>query len=232
VPAVVPHFQPIVRLNNGERIGYEVLARSRLAGLEMPNLMFQVAADKNREAELSSVLRLEGLQLARSLPPQMHFYLNTHPVELVWPGLLGSLRTLRAQHPEARIVLEIHESAATAPDRLVELRECLQELGMQLAYDDFGAGRSRLMELTEVPPDVLKFDMHLIRRLDQATSERRNLVKTLVELVHDLHVIPLAEGVETAEEAAACRDVGFELAQGYLFGRPAAAALWVKSSAF
>ena len=230
VPAVIPHFQPIVRLGNNERLGYEVLARSRLAGLESAQSMFQVATQRNREAELSNVLRFEGLQLARVLPPEMQLYLNTHPAELAWPGLLGSLRALRGQHPAARIVLEIHESAATAPDRLVELRGCLQELDIQLAYDDFGAGRSRLMELAEVPPDVLKFDMHLIRGLDQASPERRNVVKTLVELVRGLQVVPLAEGVETVEEAAACRDLGFELAQGYLFGRPADARHWVQPS--
>jgi EAL domain-containing protein (putative c-di-GMP-specific phosphodiesterase class I) len=229
-PAVAPYFQPIVRLGDQERIGYEVLARSRLAGLESPELMFQVATERSREPELSSVLRFEGLHLGRALPAEMQFYLNTHPSELAWPGLAGSLRALRGQHPDARVVLEIHESAATSPHRLIELRACLQELNIQLAYDDFGAGRSRLMELAEVPPDVLKFDMHLIRGLDQASPERRNVVKTLVDLVRDLKVVPLAEGVETAEEAEACRDIGFELAQGFFFGRPAAARLWANSS--
>ena len=229
-PAVVPFFQPIVRLRDKERIAFEVLARSRLAGLESPQLMFQVATERSRESDLSSVLRFEGLHLARALPAEMQFYLNTHPAELVWPGLAGSLRALRGQHPDARVVLEIHESAATSPHRLIELRTCLQELDIQLAYDDFGAGRSRLMELAEVPPDVLKFDMHLIRGLDQASPERRNVVKALVDLVRDLKVVPLAEGVETAEEAEACRDIGFELAQGFLFGRPAAVRLWANSS--
>jgi EAL domain-containing protein (putative c-di-GMP-specific phosphodiesterase class I) len=229
-PAVVPHFQPIVKLHDIRPIGFEVLARSHLAGLENPERMFQVATEKSREAELSSVLRLEGLHLARALPLEMQFYLNTHPSELTWPGLAGSLRALRGQHPTARVVLEIHESAATSPHRLIELRACLRELDIQLAYDDFGAGRSRLMELAEVPPDVLKFDMHLIRGLDRATPERRNVVKTLVELVRELNVVPLAEGVETAEEAEACGDLGFELAQGFFFGRPAAARLWANSS--
>ena len=81
---------------------------SRLTGLESPQLMFQVATEKNREAELSSVSRVEGLNLARALPAGMQFYLNTHPSELGWPGLAGSLRALRGQHPGLPIVLFGH----------------------------------------------------------------------------------------------------------------------------
>jgi EAL domain-containing protein (putative c-di-GMP-specific phosphodiesterase class I) len=99
----------------------------------------------------------------------------------------------------------------------------LKDLGMRLAYDDFGAGQSRLMELADVPPDVLKFDMRMIHGLSHASDERQNMVRSLVKIVRSLAVVPLAEGIETGDEAAICRDLGFELAQGYFFGRPTAA---------
>jgi EAL domain-containing protein (putative c-di-GMP-specific phosphodiesterase class I) len=97
---------------------------------------------------------------------------------------------------------------------------------MQLAYDDFGAGQSRLDELARVAPDSVKFDMRLVRDLHQATAERRLVTARLVELIRELGITPLAEGVESEAEADACEEIGFELAQGYFFGRPMPAAAY------
>lgn len=221
-PAVVPYFQPIVRLSDRQVVAHEVLARSRLVGLETPNLMFRVAAERNLESELSDLVRCESLRVARERGLSSQLYLNTHPSELLRPGLIESLVRLRKGYPQAKIVLEIHEGAVTSSQVLSELRKELKDLEMGLAYDDFGAGQSRLMELADVPPDVLKFDMRLIHDLSRAPEERQNMIRSLVQIVRALGVVPLAEGVETGDEAAICREVGFELAQGYFFGRPAA----------
>ena len=106
------------------------------------------------------------------------------------------------------------------------LHKVLNELRIGLAYDDFGAGQARLMELVEVPPDVLKFDVKLIRGLSSASQQHRSMVGSLIKIVKDLNVIPLAEGVEMDTEADICRELGFELAQGYLFGRPGPVGAW------
>ncbi len=222
-PAVVPHFQPIVRLSDKERVGYEVLVRSRLIGLETPNAMFRVASERNLEAELSTLIRSEALRTARQLGLNSEVYLNTHPAELRHPAFFDSLQRLRREFPEAGIVIEIHEAAVTSSQSLADLRQQLKDVNMRLAYDDFGAGQSRLMELADVPPDVLKFDMRLIHGLSNASEERQKMIGSLVQIVRNLNVIPLAEGIETGDEAAVCRELGFELAQGYFFGRPAAA---------
>jgi len=222
-PAVVPHFQPIVRMSTGDRVGYEVLARSRLIGLETPNVMFRVAAERDLEAELSDVIRRESLRVARQMGLNAELYLNTHPAELDHPGFFDSLKRLRREFPEAGIVIEIHESSITSSKSLANLRVQLKDLDMRLAYDDFGAGQSRLMELADVPPDVLKFDMRLIHGLSCASEEKQNMVRSLVQIVRNLNVIPLAEGIETRDEAVVCCELGFELAQGYYFGRPTAA---------
>ena len=71
-----------------------------------------------------------------------------------------------------------------------------------------------------MPPDVVKFDISLIRAIDKASSNKQQVVSKLVRLVKDLGSVPLAEGVETEEEAAVCLSMGFELCQGYLTGRP------------
>lgn len=219
--AAEPHFQPIVTLGNARCIAYEVLARSRLPGLENPELMFRIASERKLEGELSEVFRSVGLRFGRQLGARVEFYLNTHPNELNHAGLFPSLERLRDEFPAAGIVLEIHEAAVTSSQVLAGVRSRLRDLNMRLAYDDFGAGQSRLMELVDVPPDVLKFDRRLIRGLPTASAERQNMVRSLLMIVRDLAVIPLAEGVETADEATVCRQLGFELAQGFYFGRPA-----------
>jgi EAL domain-containing protein (putative c-di-GMP-specific phosphodiesterase class I) len=224
---VRPILQPVVRLDDGTRVGYEVLARSDLPGLETPAAMFRVATERGRELELSQLLRREGLKVSKPLDYGADFYLNTHPVELASPELLHSLERLREEFPRRRIVLEVHETAVTSTRALVELRARLEELDIRLAYDDFGTGQSRLAELADAPPHILKFDMHLIRGLSSAASDRRKLVTSLVEVALSLNVVPLAEGVETVVEAVACRELGFALAQGFYYGRPAAVDAWV-----
>jgi EAL domain-containing protein (putative c-di-GMP-specific phosphodiesterase class I) len=218
--AVIPHFQPIVDLASSRAIGFELLARSDLPGLESPAAMFQAAERLGQEIALSTMLRHEGALAARQLPGQPMLYLNTHPNELGDPLLIPSLEELRAAAPELRLTIEVHEGAVDDEGALLKLREAARRLNIQLAYDDFGAGQARLDELARVAPDCVKFDMRLIRDLHRATNERRLVTARLVELVRDLGIVPLAEGIECQAEATACRVIGFELAQGFFFGRP------------
>ena len=224
-PALRPYFQPIIRLSDNARVGFEVLTRSYLLGLETPDKMFRVAATRNVEAQLSQICRTEGLRIGESLG-NTHFYLNTHPIELTGPELFASLHTLRDDFPEAQIVLEVHEGAVASSDVLQNVRQVTRDLNMGLAYDDFGAGHSRLKELFEVPPDVLKFDLKFIHGLPFSSQQHRATIQSLIRIVRDLNVVPLAEGVETPDEAAVCQELGFELAQGFLFGRAETAAHW------
>ncbi len=226
-PGVEPYFQPIVRLGSEQRIGFEVLSRSQFIGLETPAKMFKVAAQRTSEAALSRICRLEGMRATNVLDPSMDFYLNTHPAELNDQDLIYSLRDLRQRYPDLSIMLEVHESGVTSVDYLRCLRQELNDLSIGLAYDDFGAGQARLTELIEVPPDVLKFDVKLVQGLSTATDARRSTVAGLIRIVKDLDVIPLAEGIETREEAEICQELGFELAQGYLFGKGEPVKKWV-----
>ncbi len=218
---VTPFFQPIIDMRNGNFVGYEVLARSRLFGLETVQAMFDAAARLNMEVELSRMLRWEGVRLAMSLPDKLKVFLNTHPLEIRREGLLDSMVTARQLTSDLPLVLEVHEAAITDPAEMRELRHQLRDLNIGLAYDDFGSGQTRLTELIEAPPDYLKFDMSLIRGIDSAPPERQKTLASLVRIVIDLGVNPLAEGIETPEEAEVCRNLGFQTAQGFHFGRPA-----------
>jgi EAL domain-containing protein (putative c-di-GMP-specific phosphodiesterase class I) len=91
---------------------------------------------------------------------------------------------------------------------------------IDLAYDDFGAGQARLVELVDVPPDYLKFDMRLVQNLETASIERQRMLASLVKMVCDLGIKPLAEGIEQEGDHEICRQMGFDCAQGFLYGYP------------
>jgi EAL domain-containing protein (putative c-di-GMP-specific phosphodiesterase class I) len=221
--SVIPCFQPVVDLRTGQTIGYEALGRSSVYGLEMPDAMFQAASQLDLQIELSRMFRWEAVRASSGLEKPPHLFLNTHPAELEDPGLIEALQGLRNISPRQPITLEIHESAATDGSKMRILQAALNDLGMKWAYDDFGAGQDRLAQLVEVRPHFIKFDMGLIRGIDQASGARLSMLETLVKMVLDLGIVALAEGVETASEGAACRQIGFQLAQGFHYGKPARA---------
>ncbi len=130
---------------------------------------------------------------------------------------LGELRTFAPQRP---LVLEIHEAAVTCGNKMRSLRVALTEMQVGLAYDDFGAGQARLVELVDVPPDYLKFDMSLVQNLESASTERQRMLASLVSMVHDLGIAPLAEGIELAGDHEICRQMGFTFGQGFYYGYP------------
>jgi EAL domain-containing protein (putative c-di-GMP-specific phosphodiesterase class I) len=221
--AVIPCFQPVIDLRSGQTVGYESLGRSSVYGLEMPDAMFQAASQLDLQIELSRMFRWESVRASSSLEHPPHLFLNTHPAELSDPGLVEALQGLRNVSPRQPITLEIHESAATDTSKMRGLQSALNDLGMKWAYDDFGAGQDRLVQLVEVRPHYIKFDMALIRDIDQASAARQTMLETLVKMVLDLGIVALAEGIETAGEGAACRQIGFQLAQGFHYGKPARA---------
>ena len=221
---IIPYYQPVVSLSDGGILGYEVLARSAYEGLETARDLFLTASRMGQEMALSDLCRREGVRQGRALPNRPTLFVNTHPAEVGEPELLVFLKQLQKQQVPIPLVLEIHESAACDVATMRELRLALRELHIGLAYDDFGSGQSRLVELMEVPPDFVKFDMGLIRNIHKASAQKQTTLETLVRMVRNLGVAPLAEGVECIEEADVCAQMGFLYSQGYLHGRPVPAA--------
>ncbi len=218
--AFAPHYQPIVGIQSEEIVAFEVLARSRILGLEGAAAMFGIAAQLNAQTKLSQMMRAAGVQEVAAMRQLPHLFLNTHPLEIGTTELTASLRVLRQMASNLPITIEIHEGAIAELAGLRKLRSELNELDMSLAFDDFGAGQARLTELVEVHPEYLKFDMSLVRNIDQAPKEKVQMVRSLVHMTLEMGIIPLAEGVETKGERDACIDLGFQLGQGYLFGKP------------
>lgn len=219
--AVTPLFQPIVKIDDDRLLGYEVLSRGRCEGLpSAPLELFNLAEPLGYEAKLSRLFWQQGLLEGAKLPGSPHLFINVHPAETAQPGLIESLESIRSTWPSLPITVEISEKAVTNLPRMKRLRAELQNLNIYLAYDDFGAGQARFLELIEVPPHYLKFDASLIRQIHTRHKRLLQMVETLVKMACDLGIIPLAEGIECEEEREVCRTIGFRYAQGYLFGKP------------
>jgi EAL domain-containing protein (putative c-di-GMP-specific phosphodiesterase class I) len=222
--AVTMLFQPIVPLPSGKPEAVEALGRGIYPGLPAgPVELFELAGALGPEAqrELSRLFRQRAVELVKDRKRAPVVFLNTHPSEFEAPGLVESIKELRSAAPALRLVLEIHESTLGQIDFLAWLASRLGALDVQLAYDDFGAGEARLFELAEVPPHYLKFDRRFVDGIHDAPASRQRLLASLVAAARELQVATVAEGVERAEDAAACVRAGFSHAQGYHFGRPA-----------
>ncbi len=216
--AIQPLFQPVFDTRTLAIGGYELLCRGKLEGFETsPTELFFIAERLGRQVELSRLCREIGFAAAEPLIGDALLFVNSHPSEIAdSDGFLESLSRLRARAPGLRLVAEIHEAAMTDLTRMNDIRSALRELDIGLAFDDFGTGQSRLQALADVAPDYVKFDISFVRHLHLATERRRMLVRRLVSMCRSMEIVPIAEGIETADELEACVDSGFDRAQGHL----------------
>jgi EAL domain-containing protein (putative c-di-GMP-specific phosphodiesterase class I) len=224
-------FQPIMLLSRGTVAAYEALGRGRHPHLdEGPLELLRIAESINKEAELSRLFRRMAVELIMQrtdLPASFRsrtIFLNTHMAEFVrYPGLFDSLDDLRRIAPDLDLALEIHETVVPArPAEIAELKAWLAERNIALAYDDFGAGRARLLELAEAQPHYLKFDQRWVKDLDKAPPGRRRLLRSLLALAEELRIRTVAEGIETEAEQRVCTEIGFTYGQGFHIARPLA----------
>lgn len=218
---VVAHYQPIVRLSDSGVVGVEILGRTCREDLfqSIPHL-FRLARQWHRDVELSLLFRDAGLHQLQLAQAKGLVLFNTVPDELAPAALEKSLVLLRDMAPALALAMEVNENAITDIATMRQVRQLLHAMDIKLVYDDFGAGQSRLLELMEAPPDILKFDISLIHDVHLRSSSSLRMVAALVNMARDQGVTVLAEGTEQAQEVEVCRHLGFELAQGFYFGLP------------
>jgi len=130
----------------------------------------------------------------------------------------------RTGFPLDRILFEFTEQQNLDTAHVLRILRTYREIGFKTAIDDFGAGYAGLNLLSQFQPDFVKIDMELIRDIDHSTAKQK-IVRNTLRLLDDLDITPICEGIETAEEYAALRDMGVALMQGYLIARPALARL-------
>lgn len=213
--AFAPVFQPIVRLDDGQLLGYEAL--TRFADGVPPDRQFAAAAEAGLGPDLEMACLAAAIGQAGNLVGAHWLSLNVSPDLIMDSGRLASALT-----GEAQIVLEITEHARIAD--YDALRCALRSVGPDLkwAVDDAGAGYASFRHILELQPAFVKLDMGLVRAIDQDPA-RQALVAGMVHFAKTTACELIAEGIETPAEAGTLRRLGVGLGQGYLIGRPAAA---------
>jgi EAL domain-containing protein (putative c-di-GMP-specific phosphodiesterase class I) len=211
-PSVV--LQPIVDLTTGTRVGAEALSRFPREWGKAPDVVFEEAHSIGRGHEVE-LLALRGAA-AHLDRVDGYVAMNVSPQTLLTPQFTTLMRDL----PLDRVLLELSEhdrvedyaalTATLAPFRAA---------GMRLAIDDVGAGFSSLRHIVVTDPDVIKMDRSIVSGADTDPVLTR-LVESLVTFGHGCGVTVVAEGIETAAEAAALREMGVDLGQGWYYGRP------------
>ena len=219
----VPFFQPIYEISSDSQllVGYEVLGRSRIFGLNTPEQMFAAALPLDMESELSSVLRQRGIEAAQdNVAEDLKLFVNTHPAELKFSVLGKSLHELRKSYPNRPIVLELSETHFTDTGKFSEIRSTLRNLDIGLALHDFSAGKIHLANLNEIAPDVVKFDCALLQGINKASLKHQRLIRAMVKMVKELGITPMAEYIESSDEHQSLVQLGFQYAQGFHYGQP------------
>jgi diguanylate cyclase (GGDEF)-like protein len=220
----VLHYQPVVELAGGRLIGVEALVRWQhpTRGLLPPSEFIQLAETTGLVTALGRSILDKACAQATQWPggDDLRLGVNLSARQLADPDLTGQVAaTLSATGlPPERLVLEITETALlnSAPDRVLS---GLRELGVRIALDDFGTGYSSLEHLRRFPVDAIKIDKVFIDRITGGLRESA-LARAIVQLGQTMGLATVAEGIETAHQAAVLREMGCGYGQGYWFARP------------
>ena len=231
-------YQPIIALGTGEITGVEALARwaHPHRGDLSPQEFLALAERHGLAGRLDSVIFHEAVKQVSAWNAAraglgregLTLSINVSPDRLAHPDFCTSLREAFESYAmaPAALVLELSEVALMnlfARDQKVA-RDLLA-LGVKLAFDDFSAAATSLDYLQRFQVDVVKVDRSLVRGLGQDDNDGEDsTVAAIISIAHRLSRAVVAEGVETAEQAAHLRRLGCEYAQGFHFGFPASAA--------
>jgi EAL domain-containing protein (putative c-di-GMP-specific phosphodiesterase class I) len=217
-------FQPIVYLDNLRVLGYEALSRGpEDSGFEGTEILFTFAESTNMLLDLERLCRKNALRAAQSLNISHKLFLNSSAKALqdkdFTADQLAEYVSELGLHQDG-IVLEITERVAI--QEWVAFKKILRQFrnhGFQIAIDDMGAGYSSLQAIAELEPDYLKFDVSLVRNI-QENLIKKGLLETLVSLSSKINASVIAEGIEEKEEYEVLRSLGVQLGQGYYFASP------------
>lgn len=222
------HYQPIFDLQSSDLVGVEALLRWNhpQRGPVAPDQIIPVAEETGLIKPLTRwVLNTAIYQCydwrRKGIEPNIAINLSVWNIQD--PELLNVVReaveTLNI--PPSKLEFEITESAMMAdPERAIEVLTALHKMGIKLVIDDFGTGFSSLAYLKRLPVHALKIDKSFVIGMADDADDAM-IVKSTVNLAHDLGLKVVAEGIETEETVKLLRHIGCDYGQGYFLGRPA-----------
>jgi diguanylate cyclase (GGDEF)-like protein len=222
-------YQPIVRLEDGSIAGFEALTRWEhpLHGRISPKEFVGAAEQSGLIVQLGlyvlehAARELASWQTALGTDPLPFVSINVSSRQLLRHDLINDVKAVLARSgvaPET-LKLEITESLVMEnPEYAAKVLARIKELGAGLALDDFGTGHSALSYLQRFPFDTIKIDKSFVH--PNGSAARPIILRSIVNLAHDLGMDVIAEGAETDSEVQELVEAGCEYAQGFFYGKP------------
>ncbi len=215
-------YQPIINLINDKIDYYEALLRIKDDNdIIAPGKIFQLIEAKKLDYELDIII---FKQIANDLeqgkiPSETGVSINVSGPSIIHSDIVQQLSIFSPYLNNYKIVLEITEtSLITNIDQATESIIQLKEIGFLIALDDFGSGYSSISYLSTMPVDIVKFDISLIRQLED--EKQFSIINHLANMIGETGHLLVAEGIETVELKDKIKYLGFNYAQGYLYGKP------------
>ena len=221
------HYQPKVALNPSHLVGVEALVRWHhpVKGLIPPSEFIPIAETTGLINKLTAYVLEHAVRQAREWLDAgltVPIAVNLSPRCLLDSDLVDQVRGLLVLHrlPADLLRLEMTETAVmTNPALAMRTLTGLHDLGIRLSIDDYGTGYSSMAYLNRLPVDELKVDRSFVSNMLDNDNDAV-LVRSAIDLGHNLGLTVVAEGVEKAEHVDALRDFGCDVAQGYHYARP------------
>ncbi len=223
------HYQPIVTLATGRIAGFEALVRwphpSR--GLLPPGDFIPIAEENGLIFSLGLFVLRESCRHLKTLQSQFYsrqpltMSVNLSGLQFLRPELIGHVELILREFglDPRTLKLEITESALIShAEHAQQMMAQLKAQQIRLVLDDFGTGYSSLVNLRRYPIDTIKVDQSFVKSMMQ-DEQSRELVKTTINMAAGLKMDVVAEGVETADQASALKEMHCDFGQGFYFSR-------------
>ena len=228
------HYQPIYGLP-GRQVDYcEALARIRYHGeLIMPDAFLPVISSRRLETEFDMAVlhQIEADISSQQLPSGIGISINISAQSISRPEVITHLLELSRHNARHPLMLEITEtSLITQMNEVSTYLDLLRTANFRIAMDDFGTGYSPLRYLVDLPVDVVKFDISLVKKLAE-DNRAGQVVADFARMMSEVGYSLVAEGVETEAVLRKVESLGIAHAQGFLLGRPVSLATLVASLA-
>jgi diguanylate cyclase (GGDEF)-like protein len=221
--AIVPHYQPLVSLDDNRIIGFEALARWESAefGQVAPDVFIPIAEECGLIGELGDQVLRQACRDASAWPKDVMVAVNLSAIQLRDDTLGLRVLSILAEtglQPH-RLELELTESALV--DNFSKARRVIEQLrqaGVRIALDDFGTGYATIGQLRMLHLDKIKIDRSFVDLVCK-DPESLVIVRAILGLASGFGLSTLAEGIEDAEQLACLKETGCLEGQGYLFGK-------------
>ncbi|SDL32459.1 EAL domain, c-di-GMP-specific phosphodiesterase class I (or its enzymatically inactive variant) [Maridesulfovibrio ferrireducens] len=221
-------FQPIISMSRKSVLGYEALTRGinpDTGEIISPVKLFSMCKDVWTLTKLDRACRRKAFKTFAPISQHNRSLLLSVNIDAAVLGKntqdLGSTGKMIKEFkiPANNIVIEIIESKAGNEEVLYKFTENCRKLGFLIALDDIGTGHSNLDRIPALKPDIIKIDRSLITDID-TKFHNLEVTRSLIHLAERTGTLPLAEGIETIQEALTLMRMGIDVFQGYYFGKP------------